>query len=486
MTGFDPASGGSYLQRNDSGATLQTGAERTHLLMIRVDALPTGTEAIAAKDDGNPGFFMGGVYVSSLSYLQVKDSGIAALRAPLTAGDVGKVQIYIWRRSTSQGFSDLHVYSVADDWPRYVAEDTSVSNPTTSSQSFALGATRGDDIGGNEAESFTIIGYAQSTTVLTYAQMTTLAQACKAAGDIVPASFPGCTNAYQASTDHADSLARDTVGSDHLEVIEGTSALTLDTFTPEYRNDGNPLDLVILGIASNGDGRNTLASVPTSPTDYSASTSDAQLWVEGETTPSDLSPRGDNDWGPELSLLRELYSAGMTNILAYKRCVSGASVGTEFAPPSGTDYAGIISRLKDGTTSYPYPLPLWSQVRLRLVTVIGPEASADVEAVADAYATDMGAFADAIKQVDGMWKAASDYMIIATDIPGFSTRTYKSTVNAANASLSSSRSDFGVVGTTNALDNGDGDHFDEDWTIYVGSAVASVHATGTDTEAAAP
>ena len=484
MSGFAPAGGGSYLQRDDSGGSHQVGDERTVLLGIRVDAIPTSIIRLASKDDGNPGHSVS-IVQTPYDRLQYKDSGVGAFGLALDANDVNKTILVAIRRSTAQDFADMHAYNVAHNSLRYVAGDSSVSSPTTSSQSFALGAQRGDDVGGNEAEDITILYYGISSTVLTVDQLDTLFQACAAAGDIATGSFPGVFHAHTASTEHADSLARDIIGTSHLEVVEGTTPLTLSTFEPEYRNDG-AFNLVLGLGQSEVEGRVLLSEVPTTPIDYTQDYTGAQLFIEGENEWDDVFPRGDNDWGPLVSMLRALGEGGVENLWAFQRGTGGTDLANDWNASGGSELEAAIDRLRNGTTQTPHILPIFADVRLMIFYWDHGQADAQVESEANAYETNFDALIDYLLALKGLWKPHSSFRVVAPKLSDYLSFTYVSTVNTAFDDVATDRDDVLLVDTDNLVDKGDGVHRNPQSIINAGVACGSAYLTDSNTTAAAP
>ena len=490
MSNFVPTAGGNYLQRDDAGVSLPTLDEMTEFVHFRLNAIPTATERVISKDDGTPGRSLA---LTTTGLLQYRAEGTTLVTCPIDVGDVGASLIVAPVRSTAGDFLWLLVYNAATNSVRIINRDRGLSAVTApSTQSFAIGARRGDNIGGDEASSCTIIGYAYVPAVLTLDQIESVFQETAAQGDL-PLTIPSATHLYRASTVHADSLGRDLIGTDHLAKVENSGSLTLETFIPQYRAGEDEITL-FLGIgASNMEGRNTLASVPAA---YVAPFAGATLWVDSEAAPSAVSPRGDNDWGQELSSTREAVANGVENLFYYKLATSGAGVDDEwniadasspFGIGNGANVVDLFIRFIEGTGTTPHPFSPWAKIALKCVVFTDGAASATSAPAAAAYLGELTALVDYLKEKKGLWLADPDYIFITSDVwiglgGGYPERD---SVSADNYALAASRSDVAVVGTDDLSDNGDGTHFNPQSEINIGIAAETARVARANTVAAA-
>ena len=243
------------------------------------------------------------------------------------------------------------------------------------------------------------------------------------------------------------------------------------------------------------EGRELASEVPTSPTDYTADFTNATLWVKSEAAPDVVNPRGDNNWGAELSGTREQYANGLTTSFNYKLATSGAAATDEWSVPSGANVAAmnewsaagganvqlLIERLVDGTGATPQPISPWSPIRCKAVHWVSGAADAQVEADADDYADHaLENLVDHYREIKGLWNADPDYIFVAADVPGFNGYTYKSTINGTHTTLAAARDDFRKLGTSSLVDNGDSLHYRAASLIALGSGLESVRNTRTN------
>lgn len=475
VVGIDGFSNNSYFAQPD-GTTLRAQNEMVTTIMLTINAIPAGNERLFGVNDGTPDWSH--TFAGSFPRLQYRDQSTAALSALLDDTAVGKTFIAL---ATKNGDEALYyVYNVSEDRAIPTDLDTTIGATVTSSVAAAIGAANGDT-GGTGADSVTIIGCGFGTQFLTKEQVTDFFRQCRISGTISE-GMPGMTHCYQAKTDHQDSLGRDLIGTAHFTKVEQTAG-DLDvtsSYSPTYENSGSFRWFMAVG-QSNLRGALPTSSVPTIPIDFTSSYAPCNYFELQNSTWTALAPKDNNDWGPELSIGRQLVTNGETEPWLFRYGASGTSLSEEWSL-TGAARVAVHEKLIDGSTLTPHVIPPFADRQLAAVYWVQGEADAQVLAEADSYESNLSDFIDWIGDT---YNTSSDFKFIAALIPSFSTVQYRTTVNTAMINQSVSRSFVYIVNTDNLTDF-DGSHFTSGSLISLGFALEDARFSGSNVSASAP
>ena len=224
VDGFTSTGTGSYGDRNDSGASLQSATSMWVGAVVRVDTVSGVSGDIFSKGSGTSNGYRLLYNVSDVFRFLGQGINLAG-STTLVAGKTyvviatrgaSQAELYIWNNTTASALQD--------------AQDLAISAAATNTLSAAIGAQRGDGVGGNEPDNLTIVGCGFGTAYLNSTQVTALMADCVAQGTFATGG-PSEVSVWQLGTSFNDQ-----VGTNHMTKVENTPGdLDADqTFTPDW------------------------------------------------------------------------------------------------------------------------------------------------------------------------------------------------------------------------------------------------------------